>query len=205
MSKKGNDSKGKHEDFKNFFDDCLNQAKDEIKKIENKKFQETERHKKVQVIYDDWVKQQRPEAEKAVQTIIEWVNQFLVSDIWRELVSSLHGLKIGSDGEPIIGYIYISRNIIYEGPSPNPYHPYGNQGYQSFSLDLSGNLFVHNNVKYGKSYRLRNVEDILRYSNPVVLIEAAKTIQDGSIWNVMQEELQKRLKRCIKRSNFDVD
>lgn len=204
MSDERNGGGKKIEGFKNLLKSCCDEAKDQIQKVEEKKKLETERHRKIKDNYDDWIKKQRPEAEKAAQTIIEWVNQFLVSDIWRELVSSLGSLKTGSNRELLVGYLDISRNIIYEGPSSNPYHPYGNQGYQSFLLDLSGNLLIANNVKYGKSHKLRNLADMMRYVDPVVLIKVAETIQNDSIWTIIQEEFQQRLKRCMKHG-LDVD
>ena len=193
----GKSPKGFTDSLKNSFDE----VKDKIKEIEEKNKLETERRKKVEEDYDKWFEKQRPEAEKAAQTILDWVNEFLASDAWREIVISFRSMNGGDedDREPLVKHVDISRTVIYQGPSPNPYYPYGSQGHQSLSLDLAGNLFVHNNVKYGKSYKIQNFAGMMEYVDPVVLIRVAKTIQDNSIWAVIQEELKKRLKNSVSR------
>lgn len=198
--RKGGGTSGK--DFMDSLNNCFNEVKARIRKVERKKKLETKRRKEIQDDYNKWLEKQKPEAEKAAKKILEWVNEFLASDTWREIVSSLRSLKRSDeDGkeEPIINYLDISRTVIYKGPSPNPFYPYGNQGYQSLSIDLAGNLFVHNNVKYGKSYKIQNFADMMQYVDPVVLIEVTKTMQNDSIWAIIQEELKKLLKNSVSR------
>lgn len=213
MSKKREDDGKKAKDLMGSLRGCFDETKAKIQETENKKKLERERRKKVKDDYNKWLEEQRPEAKKAAQTILGWVHQFLASDTWREIASSLRSLtrideyaKDEDNEEPIVYNVDISRNIIYKGPSPNPYYPYGNQGYQSLSLDLAGNLFVHNNVKYGKSHEIKNYAGMMKYADPVVLQKIAETIKDDTIWTIIEEELEKSLKSATKRHDLlDLD
>ena len=177
---------------------CFDEVKAKIQETENKKKLERERRKKIKDDYGKWLKEQKPEAEKAAKKILDWVSKFLISDMWREITSSLRNLTSDEDDpEPIIYRLAISRTIIYEGPSPNPYYPYGTQGHQSFSIDLDGTLSVHHDVKYGKFYKLKSIGDMMKYVDPVVLVQIAETMQDDSVWGIIKEELKKSLKRAI--------
>ncbi|MDP3792139.1 MAG: hypothetical protein Q8Q89_00175 [bacterium] len=202
MSKRRKDDGKGAQDLMSSLRGCFDEVKAKIQETENKKKLERERRKEVKDDYNKWLEKQRPEAEKAAQTILGWVDQFLASDIWREIAFSLHGLtrSVEDDKEPVVYYVDISRTIIYKGPSPNPYYLYGNQGHQSLSLDLDGNLFVHEDVKYGKSYKLKNVEDMMRYADPIVLTKVAKTMQDNSVWAIIPERLKERLTNYVSRT-----
>ncbi len=201
MSEQKKDDGKKAKDLMDSLRGCFDEAKAKIQEIENKKKLERQRRKKVKDDYNKWLEEQRPEAEKAAQIILEWVKDFLASKMWEEITSSLRSLKMGNEGdeELIINHLSISRTVIYDGPSPNPYHPHGKQGYQSFFIDLAGSLFVHEDVKYGKSYKLKSIEEMMRYVDLVVLVEVAKTMQDDSIWDIIKEKLAERLKKAVPK------
>ena len=117
----------------------------------------------------------------------------MASDIWQQLKTECATLIKG---------INISENITYTGPSKNPYHPYGTQGYQSLSLDFSGDLYVHNNVKYGKTYYIKNAKKMLDGVCLPVIITVAKSIEDQSVWQIIEQELVKTMKRRLKDSEL---
>ena len=57
---------------------------------------------------------------------------------------------------------------------------------QFLSLDISEKkLFIHNSVKYGKSYQINGVGDLLEHVYPSILIAIAETITSETIWDAM--------------------
>lgn len=163
---------------------------------EEKKKEERSRRQKVSNNYAKWLEELRPEAEKSARIIFDWVNALVKSDDWDDFCERYSGL---------INYLDISENIIYDGPSPNPYYPYGEQGHQSLSVDLRGRLYVHNNVKYGKTYELSKPRAILENVRFPVIIKIAKTITDGTIWTIIERQTRLRFSQNLDSARKQID
>ena len=187
--KKLTDTENAIKNLKHSLKELAHEIKGEKKHRQEKQEKEKQKRAKIQENYNNWFEKLRPEAEKSAHIIFEWVNQFLKSDSLKEIVSEV-GEQINS--------IDISENIIFEGPTLSIYHPYGRQGYQSLSLSFDENLFVHNNVKYGKSHEIRNVKNMIKEVHFPVIIKIAETIKDGSIWSIIEKELKRRLKNHVR-------
>ena len=182
--------------LKNLLDRKTGQIKKIKREQEKKRAEKRKRQIKVENDYINWVEELRPEAEKSAHIILEWVEEILGSETWKKMKSDYIGTVSG---------INISENIVYEGPRNNYYHSYGTDGNQSLSLDFSGRIFVHNNVKYGKSYEIRNKKEMMQQVDFPVIIKIAETIKDGSIWGIIETELERRIEEGIEieRDGFE--
>lgn len=137
--------------------------------------------RKVETEYNNWLNKLRPKAEKSARVIFSWIEDLLKSKELKELVVEYRD---------IMESIPISENIIYKDPITHEA-----EGDKSFSLDFAGNLYVHHNVKYGKSYEIKNVDDMMREVDLPVIIKMADTIKSKSIWSIMKKEIKEELKR----------
>lgn len=183
----------KQEDrIKQALDRFVHEINESNKRISKKKKEQKEKEAKAKKEYNDWREKLRSEAERSANIIFEWVGQLLRSDFWN---------KFRSDYGAHIGDLPVSENITYNGPRPNPYHPYGTDGFKSLSLDISGTLYVHHHVKYGKSHEIRNIKDILEYVDFPIIIQIATTVSDNSIWSIIERELDRKIKNRIQRDN----
>lgn len=174
--------------LKKLLDKYTGEIKEKETRLEQKKEEERKRCKQVEDKHYSWVNELKPEAERSAQVILDWVEEVLKSNAWKDFK-----IKYGKQ----ISGLGISKNIVYEGPSTNPYDPYGAQGNQSLRLDFSGNLYVNNNVKYGKSHKIRNKKELLKYTDFPVIIKIAETIKDESVWVVIEARLKKEKERRV--------
>lgn len=184
----------------NFLNEFAREIREGRAKREEKREQEKKRRRKIAEDYNNWLAKQEPKAKESTKIILDWVNQLLRSRAWRGLVS---------DYNDVLNRIDVSDDVTYGAPSNNPYHPYGTQGHQSLSLDFAGCLYVHNNVKYGKTYKIRNEKDMMKLVEPPIIIKIAETIEDGSIWSIIEKKIKwdgKRLARELKElEDLDLD
>lgn len=147
----------------------------ERRSIEEKNHQQEEKKRQAVQKYDLWFKRFGDKARKAADVIWDWYKKFLTTQSFHELTVAL--------GEHE-GEICISRIISCEEPHKDFL---GDIIYrQQLTLDLAGNLFVHNCTKYGKAHLLRQKEDLLRFVVTTVLIGVADTIDDGTIWDLIE-------------------
>lgn len=141
-----------------------------------------------------WYEQQREKAEIAAREILQWVERFLKSETWNKIFKF----------EPRIHYVDISETISYQHPVPDSLGTVRNS--QRLYLKSNGHLFVCNYVKYGKSYEVTKLKDLLHYADPPTLVEAANMIRDGRVWEIIKESIREDLKaeaRMLTDWDFD--
>lgn len=111
--------------------------------------------------------------------IWDWCKEFISSAEFRQLAETLKKLDPKSR-------IIISRIHTCETPA----YVLGLSGRdvidkQMLSISIAGELYVHNCVKYGKSYPIPKSTELIRYMRVPILIAVAETINDGSIWDIV--------------------
>lgn len=150
--------------------------KQEIRREANKKaaLKAKTNKDKAEQVYQDWLKKHEVKALKAVQIIWNWYEEFISSPIFKEMANVM-----GEKGE-----VQISKIISCVVPERGSLE-YKREEKQMLAVDKSGNLFVHNCVKYGKSYEVCHREDMHEYVEIPVLIEIAGTITDETIWDIV--------------------
>ena len=67
------------------------------------------------------------------------------------------------------------------------------------SLSFDGDLFVHNNVKYGKSHEIRNIKSMMGQVDLPIIIKIAETINNDSIWLIIEREIKRRIKGRVSQ------
>lgn len=138
---------------------------------------------KTETKYDNWLKKLRPKAEKSARVIFSWIGDLLKSEEWKEFMVEY---------QDIIKSISISEDITYKDEITHQF-----EGNKSFDLSFDGDLWVHHNVKYGKSYEIRDVEDMMQKVDFPVIIKMADTIKNQSIWLIIARENKENFKRRL--------
>lgn len=135
---------------------------------------EKENKEKAEQIYKNWLKKHGAKACASTHVIWNWYKEFISSRIFKEIADAM-----GENGEICISKI-ISCSIPWKDLLI-----YRRKEEQMLVVDNSRNLFVHNCVKYGKSYKICGREDLLKHVELPVLIEIAETITDETIWDIV--------------------
>lgn len=196
MSKK----KTKKSDFANVLQSLLEQEQERLQKMLDKKERREQAIRDAQKRYLKWRKDQRSECEKAAKIILDWVRDFVSSERFEQL-AKLRRLKERTRDKWNVSCsispdedlnIIISRIIRYKHPSY--------RGIPEIETDTSTwillinmqskKLVVLNAVKYGKSYEVETVDELLQYTDPPVVLEVARTIKEGEIEDIILEILQ---------------
>lgn len=162
-------------------------AQEQLEEIE----QEKQRRKEAAQKWRAWRKNQRPQAKEAARKILDWVDTFLISEPYQNILAFNRKMKPREDGiRGLVSRLRISDIISYKRPSK-----YGGMESHSqcLSLNLRGELSVLNTVKYGKRYRLRTVGDMLKLVDPPVLIQAAEAIESGRVLDIIKQNLEQEL------------
>lgn len=125
-------------------------------------------------VHAAWLEKHRPKVTKAARTVWRWCGQFIASREFKEFQGvfrrSAKTMRISD---------------IKECSAP-AWEFLGNWSWkQLLSIDISGNLYVHNCVKYGKSFPINKEGDLLIYVNWMILIQIAQTITDETIWDIV--------------------
>lgn len=145
-------------------------------KVREKEYHQEElRHKKLQEHRNKWYKKHEAKAKKSANIIWEWYKEFITSTMFQEIVSSMN--------ETHLSRLRISRGIRCQVPSER-----GGEWetIQFFTIDIrKRELFVHKMVKYGKSYEINNINDLLEHVEPPILIAFAETITNDTIWDII--------------------
>lgn len=124
--------------------------------------------------YQEWLKKHLPKARKAAHIIWRWYRNFVDSPIGKETMQVLK-----NRGEIRVSTI-VTRTILSKEYLGNKITEK-----QMLVIDTSGDLYVHNCVKYGKSYRIHTEEELLTHVALPILIEIGKTIDDETIWDII--------------------
>lgn len=170
MEKKTDDLAKLMERISNYIEIQKRNRKLEIEKaIEGNK--ELESFRKIRA---DWLESHKEASLKSIAAIWNWYKEFIASPSFRELADPLKA--VGAKG------LRISEIITCRVP-----REWGERNeHQSLSIKLDPQgLFVHNHVKYGKSYSLITTDDFLRYVEPPVLTQIAETIKNDSVWDII--------------------
>lgn len=125
--------------------------------------------------YDTWIQLHQKKAEQAAHVIWNWYSEFIDSLVFKQIT---HTLKKTGKNE-----VLISKKIVCSMPSKNSSHDDTRK--QLLAIDCSGKLFVHNCVKYGKSYLLHDQDDLLEKVALPILMIIADTIRDETIWEII--------------------
>ncbi len=126
---------------------------------------------------DAWYEARRAVSEKSATVILQWFQEAIISPVFQALSEELR--RVG------IQMVTISGIISCEVPSPF----FIGKAYrenQSLGIDLGdATLRVHNHVKYGQSHQLKTATDYWEHVEPQVLAKVAASINDGSIWDII--------------------
>lgn len=149
--------------------DRESREKEQQKENENRRIAEQE--------YLAWYEKRRIQFENSAKIIWDWYREFVASENFREIVESTKNtrariLKISD----IVGCSMPSRWRAGQTEREK----------QILSIGIANaKLSVHDCVKYGRSYQINGVPDLLKYVKPPILINVAGTITDDIIWNII--------------------
>jgi len=146
-----------------------------VKVREKEYHREGLKHKKSQEYRNKWYKKHEAKAKKSAGIIWKWYKKFIISPMFQEIVNSINEVHLSR--------LSISRGITCQVPSG-----WGGEWEvtQFFTIDIrTRELFAHKVVKYGKSNKIDNVEDLLEYVEPPILIAVAEKITNNTIWDVV--------------------
>ncbi|MBI2635414.1 MAG: hypothetical protein HYW79_02610 [Parcubacteria group bacterium] len=132
--------------------------------------------RKAEEIFNNWLKSYEVKAREATHIIWGWYREFIATSIFQKFVRALHD----SDKSRI----RISKIVECLKPSRHSLHHF--KEIQLLTVNMDQSLFVHNCIKYGKSYEIRGIEDLLVYVEWPILIEIAATITDETIWEIIK-------------------
>ncbi len=126
----------------------------------------------------DWYEGYRIKSQESANIIWYWYKEFVDSSSFQEIIESLKKTKAES--------LWLSETI--ECTVPNSCFPDRDWlEKQVLTINISDRkLFVHNIVKYGKSYEIKGVSDLLEHVEPPILIEIAQRITKSTIWDGMK-------------------
>lgn len=135
----------------------------------------------------EWYKKYEAQSKEAAALIWKWFAEFIKSPSFRDIAKNAKKMRSFQ--------LLLSERIDCQVPQVwgGVFHGERQRlGLTLIKLDTphaqvsKNKLVVHNCVKYGRSYQLNNVEDLLKYVYPPVLIEIAETIKDGKIWDIIE-------------------
>lgn len=128
--------------------------------------------------YAAWSNKYKVIGHSSATVIWDWYKEFSSSERFRQLVEALE--KINPQSKIFVSRIHTCKTPAYVfGFSGD--HDVSDK--QRLSINIAGELYVHNLVKYGKSCPILQSAELLRYVRVQILIAVAKTIADGSIWD----------------------
>lgn len=188
--------------FSERLQEILEKEKELQKRISDKNKRKRQAYKEGRKRYLKWKESKRAECEKAAEIILEWVGDFTASEKIEEL-AKLERLKRrkkfvcpgeSSKNQDVDLKIWISRRISYEHPS------YRGIIGEEIDTDIwlllidykKKKLRAHNSVKYGRSYEVDSVEKLLERVEHPVLLEVARTIEEGEIESIILEWIEPR-------------
>lgn len=151
----------------------INLEREERRKIDKRINRELEsKHLQAKRIYDQWVKKHKVPSQKAAKIIFNFYQELINSPTFKDVAATLSTYK----------NIKVSERTDCFVPSNLGG---GSTQTQSLTIDCKGRLFVHNHGKYGKAYQISNVEDLLNYVLPPILIRVSETITNETIWDII--------------------
>jgi hypothetical protein len=150
--------------------------KQQVAQIARQRAEQKIATKRVQArkVYTAWVEKNQSKAIRAARIIWKWHSQFTASPAFKEFQSAL-----GKSHRTV----YLSK--IHSCSLPNPRSEYRNEERQLLAVAMSGRLYVHNCVKYGKSYDILEEKQLLMLVAWPILVEIAKTITNKTIGDII--------------------
>lgn len=134
-----------------------------------------EDRKKAAKIYEVWLENHRSQARAAARIVWDWYEEFISTQIFRELSGTLKARHKDK--------IWISKILTCSVPLKDNLRDWPEK--QILNIDPSGKLFVHDCFKYGKTYLINQKGDLLKYVAWPILIAVAKTITDETVWDIL--------------------
>jgi hypothetical protein len=134
--------------------------------------------------YETWLVDGRRKAKEPATIIIDWAAQFTASESWTEILNL----------DPPIDEVSISSRITYTHP-PSRFPGEEEQDTEYFFLNRDGEVFVHQCIKYGKSYPAYTVELMLEHAAPPVIVLTADAIKDDKVLSIIAADIKQTLAR----------
>ncbi len=154
--------------------DEKNAEKNKILKAENEAQRTVEEEIKEKKLYfDSYLHEKKPQSQEAAKLILEWVNEFITSDVFKHIATPGKHIRISNvSSSPIWWYTKTIPKIQY------------------FYLNCKGNLYVHNDERYGKSHLIETIDDALAHAGINLLSDTADSIRDDYIVVIITNHIE---------------